>query len=105
MLRDPGVPKKAQAGGFTLSSARLVTRTDDHDVWRAIRQAPPHVFGPTPPEPRPGYAAGASNFEVRVNPAARPLPATTSAILREASSIISSPSIAEPFLPPASEVW
>lgn len=37
-------------------------------------------------------------------PAARPLPAITSAILRLASSIISSPSIAEPFLPPSSEV-
>ena len=37
-------------------------------------------------------------------PAARPLPAMTSAILAEASSIISSPSIADPLAPPASEV-
>lgn len=37
-------------------------------------------------------------------PAARPLPEMTRAILRLASSIISSPSIAEPFLPPASDV-
>ena len=37
-------------------------------------------------------------------PAARPLPAMTRAILREASSIISSPSMADPFAPPASEV-
>ncbi len=37
-------------------------------------------------------------------PAARPLPEITSAILREASSIISSPSMAEPFAPPASDV-
>ena len=49
-------------------------------------------------------ASGASNLDVRCMPAARPLPAMTSAILRLASSIISSPSIAEPFLPPASEV-
>jgi hypothetical protein len=37
-------------------------------------------------------------------PAARPFPEITSAILRLASSIISSPSIAAPRLPPASEV-
>ena len=37
-------------------------------------------------------------------PAIRPLPATTRAIFREASSIISSPSMADPRAPPASEV-
>ena len=37
-------------------------------------------------------------------PAARPLAAITRAILREASSIISSPSMADPLAPPASEV-
>ena len=46
----------------------------------------------------------ASNDDVRHIPAARPLPATTSAILRDASSIISSPSITAPRIPPASEV-
>ena len=51
-----------------------------------------------------GQLSGTSNLEVRVIPAARPLPATTRAIFRLASSIISSPSIAEPFFPPASEV-
>ncbi len=49
-------------------------------------------------------ASGGWKEAVRRMPAARPLPATTSAILRLASSIISSPSIAEPFVPPASEV-
>ena len=38
-------------------------------------------------------------------PAARPLAAMTSAILRDASSIISSPSIAAPRAPPAAEVY
>src|ERR1700730_10367645 len=47
---------------------------------------------------------GGSNLEVRCMPAARPLAATTRAILREASSIISSPSMADPLAPPASEV-
>src|SRR4051794_8037301 len=41
---------------------------------------------------------------VAVNPAARPFAATTSAILREASSIISSPSITAPRWPPAADV-
>ena len=44
---------------------------------------------------------GGVNDEVRTSPAARPLAATTSAILRDASSIISSPSMAEPLAPPA----
>jgi hypothetical protein len=42
---------------------------------------------------------------VLVIPAARPFAATTSAIFRDASSIIWSPSMAAPSLPPASEVW
>jgi hypothetical protein len=37
-------------------------------------------------------------------PAARPLAEITSAILREASSIISSPSMTAPLAPPFSEV-
>ena len=44
------------------------------------------------------------NDDVRSMPAARPLLAMTRAILALASSIISSPSIADPFLPPASDV-
>ncbi len=60
-------------------------------------------FG-APTGPMAPYACGGSNLEVRTKPAARPLPATTRAIFRDASSIISSPSIAEPFFPPASEV-
>jgi hypothetical protein len=48
--------------------------------------------------------SGGVNDEVRCMPAARPLPEITSAIFRDASSIISSPSIAEPFAPPASDV-
>ena len=48
--------------------------------------------------------SGGVNVPVRASPAARPFAAITSAILREASSIISSPSIAEPFAPPASDV-
>ena len=51
-----------------------------------------------------GQLSGGSNFDVRSMPAARPFAEMTSAILRDASSIISSPSIAEPFLPPASDV-
>ena len=46
-------------------------------------------------------ASGGVNDDERDIPAARPLPAITSAILRLASSIISSPSIAEPRFPPA----
>ena len=53
---------------------------------------------------RGAHSSGGVNDDVRSMPAARPLPAMTSAILRLASSIISSPSIAEPFLPPASDV-
>ncbi len=48
--------------------------------------------------------AGGSNVERRARPAARPFAEMTSAILRDASSIISSPSIAEPLAPPAAEV-
>ena len=48
--------------------------------------------------------AGGVHARLRVMPAARPLPATTRAILRLASSIISSPSITAPRAPPASEV-
>jgi hypothetical protein len=48
--------------------------------------------------------SGGVKVDVRVMPAARPLPATTSAIFRDASSIISSPSTADPLAPPAAEV-
>jgi hypothetical protein len=47
------------------------------------------------------YASGGVNVWVRFIPAARPLAETTKAILRDASSIISSPSITAPFAPPA----
>ncbi len=50
------------------------------------------------------YYAGGVKEEVRVIPAARPFAAITNAILRDASSIISSPSITAPSFPPASEV-
>jgi len=50
------------------------------------------------------YSGGVKDC-VRCIPAARPLPAITSAILREASSIISSPSIAAPRAPPAADVY
>ena len=74
-----------------------------------------YSFGPRAGTPRRGRlrppsrqrrcsSSGGVKDDVRSIPAARPLPAMTSAILRLASSIISSPSIAEPFLPPASEV-
>ena len=45
-----------------------------------------------------GLRRGARTSRCAVMPAARPLAAITRAILREASSIISSPSIAEPFV-------
>ena len=51
-----------------------------------------------------GQFAMGVQTSVRCMPAARPLAEITSAILRDASSIISSPSIAEPFVPPASDV-
>ena len=60
-----------------------------------------------PPEGRTGGAAaycGGSNFVVRVIPAARPFAEITSAIFREASSIIYSPCITAPLAPPFSEV-
>ena len=50
------------------------------------------------------YSLGGAHLSVRCIPAARPLAEITSAILRDASSIISSPIIADPFFPPASEV-
>lgn len=49
-------------------------------------------------------ASGGVQRSVRSIPAARPLPAMTRAIFRLASSIISSPIMAEPLSPPASEV-
>lgn len=49
--------------------------------------------------------SGGVKVSVLLIPAARPLPAITSAIFREASSIISSPSIAAPRAPPAAEVY
>ena len=52
---------------------------------------------------RPSAASG-SNQTVRAMAAARPLPAITSAILRDASSIISEPSITAPRAPPAADV-
>ena len=48
--------------------------------------------------------SGGLKVLVRLSPAARPFAAITSAILREASSIISSPSITAPVAPPCSEV-
>ena len=74
---------------------------------RAGRRTAGRRAGPTAGGGRPGptgHSAGGVNDEVRLIPAARPLAATTSAILRDASSIISSPSITAPSLPPASEV-
>ena len=59
---------------------------------------------PTGPGTTDLHSAGGSNLVVRARPAARPLPAMTSAILRDASSIISSPSMTAPRLPPASDV-
>ncbi len=49
-------------------------------------------------------SCGGSKEDVRAIPAARPLAAITTAILREASSIISSPSMTAPRMPPASDV-
>ncbi len=48
--------------------------------------------------------SGGVNVVVRAMPAARPLAETTRAILRLASSIISSPSITAPRAPPAADV-
>ena len=67
------------------------------EVGAVVKCGADHAAGRVQP-------CGGSNFDVRTYPAARPLPAMTSAILREASSIISSPTIAEPFFPPASDV-
>ena len=53
---------------------------------------------------RSDQAGGTNGGACRAIPAARPLLATTSAILRLASSIISSPSITAPRAPPAFEV-
>lgn len=50
-----------------------------------------------------GYAGGVKTW-VRDIPAARPLAAMTMAILRDASSIISSPSITAPLAPPSADV-
>ena len=57
-----------------------------------------------PSELHGAHSWGGSNFDVRCIPAARPLAAMTRAILREASSIISSPSMADPRAPPACDV-
>src|SRR4051794_14826485 len=51
-----------------------------------------------------GAVPVAHSLPLRVRPAARPLAATTSAIFRDASSIISSPSMTAPRRPPASDV-
>ena len=51
-----------------------------------------------------GATGGVNTDPCRLIPAARPLAATTSAIFRLASSIISSPSITAPRAPPAAEV-
>ena len=50
------------------------------------------------------YASGATNSFVRAMPAARPFAEITRAILRLASSIISSPSMTAPRAPPSAEV-
>ena len=50
------------------------------------------------------HASGGVHGFVRDIPAARPLPEITSAIFRDASSIISSPIMAAPRFPPASDV-
>jgi hypothetical protein len=55
------------------------------------------THGTSPPKRRPRRVhAGGSNSLVRRSPAARPLAAMTRAIFRDASSIISSPSITAP---------
>jgi Diguanylate cyclase, GGDEF domain len=51
-----------------------------------------------------GQSSGGDHTSPRSMPAARPFPDTTSAILREASSIISSPSMTAPVAPPFSDV-
>ena len=65
-----------------------------------------HVAGIRQPQHdgRGDQPSGGVQGLVRCMPAARPLPEITSAILRDASSIISSPIIAAPRFPPASEV-
>src|SRR5215467_9646358 len=67
-----------------------------------------HIDGPGYQGDRPNenstHRTGGVNALVRDIPAARPLADTTSAIFRDASSIISSPSITAPTLPPASDV-
>ena len=70
--------------------------------WSAVTVA---IGALRPPEPdHPPQPGGGSKDDVRDIPAARPLAAMTSAILRDASSIISSPSITAPRMPPASDV-
>ena len=55
-------------------------------------------------DPAGQESSGAFHTSVRFMPAARPLAEITSAILRDASSIISSPSMTAPLAPPFSEV-
>jgi hypothetical protein len=92
------------------SSDSLVTKTEQApssvELTSAALSDRPTALSPSqePPHERSPRTAGSWNVWVRPIPAARPFAATTKAILREASSIISSPSITAPRAPPTAEV-
>lgn len=68
---------------------------DQRNAARMASKRTPELLGRDCGTAMAGYSAGRQT-SVRDIPAARPFAETTSAILRDASSIISSPSIAAP---------
>src|SRR5690606_41061998 len=96
-LRDPPPEATASEGRAGLEPVTEHRLTGRIHRFAAVRGAARSAGG--------AHCCGGVQRLVRVMPAARPLLAITSAILREASSIISSPSIAAPRLPPSAEVY
>src|SRR5690606_33109334 len=91
----PGDPLEGVEGVRGSSDPRRASGGDVGEDGRG-RDAGEHLAQP---------ASAAAGSAVRRSPAARPRATTASASLRDASSIISSPSMTAPRAPPACEVW
>ncbi len=89
----------------TVVVGRPAQLTLGRTIAEVKRGSKPDVLVTGGGRPAGAQLSGGVQRSVRCIPPARPLPAMTSAILRLASSIISSPIMAAPRLPPASDVY
>src|SRR3954453_24024563 len=100
-------PRTPDAAAVTAVSARESGESPTGGAGAAMANSCPEEVsesGSAGSAPEGAHSSGGLKDDVRAMPAARPLPAMTRAILRLASSILSSPKIAEQFLRAASRV-